>query len=107
MTPTCLGCHLFWYVFPTISATTRCVRRTHETHSVGAVIGRLQWIIEAAGTGMDDEHARDNRVKKTEGRAKRRRFVQGTRAYTHALTNSIARRAAEKMRQEEEDRPRT
>ncbi len=34
----------------------------------------------------------DNRDKKVEGRAKRRRFVQGTRAYTHALTNSIARR---------------
>jgi len=39
------------------------------------------------------DHPRDNRSKKVEGRAKRRRFVQGTRAYTHALTNSIARRA--------------
>lgn len=57
---------------------------------------------------MDDESARDNRAKKTAGRAKRRRFVQGTRAYTHALTNSIARRASENaQKQEKEDRPRT
>lgn len=56
---------------------------------------------------MDDEHTRDNRAKKIAGRAKRRRFVQGTRAYTHALTNSIAKRAAEKREREEESRPRT
>lgn len=35
----------------------------------------------------------NNRARKLEGRARRRRFVQGTRAYTHALTNSIAKRA--------------
>jgi hypothetical protein len=38
----------------------------------------------------------DNRDKKVEGRAKRRRYVQGTRAYTHAIANSIAKRAATK-----------
>jgi hypothetical protein len=48
--------------------------------------------------------AGDNRAKKVEGRAKRRRFVQGTRAYTHALTNSIARRSAEKSKRDGEDR---
>jgi hypothetical protein len=40
-----------------------------------------------------DDTSRDNRDRKVEGRAKRRRFVQGTRAYTHAMTNSIAKRA--------------
>ena len=43
----------------------------------------------------DRETPRDNRTRKIEGRAKRRRFVQGTRAYTHAMTNSIAKRADE------------
>jgi hypothetical protein len=43
----------------------------------------------------DDAHPDlSNRDRKVEGRSKRRRFVQGTRAYTHALTNSIAKRAA-------------
>jgi hypothetical protein len=46
--------------------------------------------------GSDSEDAIDNRDRKVEGRAKRRRFVQGTRAYTHAITNSIAKRAAAK-----------
>lgn len=36
-----------------------------------------------------------NRRKKVEGRAKRRKYVQGTRAYTHAMTNSMAKRAAQ------------
>jgi hypothetical protein len=43
-----------------------------------------------------DETPETNRARKVAGRAKRRRFVQGTRAYTHAMTNSMARRAAEK-----------
>jgi hypothetical protein len=46
------------------------------------------------GTPDDSRIPRTNRDKKVEGRFKRRRFVQGTRAYTHALTNSIAKRAA-------------
>ncbi|HEX6507348.1 MAG TPA: hypothetical protein VF221_06930 [Chloroflexota bacterium] len=46
----------------------------------------------------DTRHKASNREKKLEGRSKRRRFVQGTRAYTHALTNSIAKRAAAKIR---------
>lgn len=50
----------------------------------------------------DNRESSDNRSKKVEGRARRRRFVQGTRAYTHALTNSIARRAREKGRDERE-----
>jgi hypothetical protein len=50
-----------------------------------------------------DEDAIDNRDKKVEGRAKRRRFVQGTRAYTHAMTNSIAKRAAEKTSKKKGD----
>jgi hypothetical protein len=42
-----------------------------------------------------DEHdvPQGNRAKKVEGRAKRRRYVQGTRAYLHSLTNSMSRRA--------------
>ena len=48
--------------------------------------------------GKDTDDAGDNRARKLEGRAKRRRFVQGTRAYTHAITNSVAKRAAEKGR---------
>ena len=48
------------------------------------------------GTQDDSRILRTNRDKKVEGRSKRRRFVQGTRAYTHALTNSIAKRAAAK-----------
>jgi hypothetical protein len=47
-------------------------------------------------TQDDSRVLRTNRDKKVEGRSKRRRFVQGTRAYTHALTNSIAKRAAAK-----------
>jgi hypothetical protein len=43
-----------------------------------------------------DETPQTNRARKVAGRAKRRRFVQGTRAYTHAMTNSMARRAAAK-----------
>ncbi|GAC1473843.1 MAG: hypothetical protein PVSMB7_28260 [Chloroflexota bacterium] len=45
----------------------------------------------------------DNRSRKVAGRMKRRRYVQGTRAYTHAMTNSIARRAAAKRRPETEE----
>jgi len=44
----------------------------------------------------EQKHPEDNRGKKIKGRAKRRRYVQGTRAYTHAITNSVARRAAAK-----------
>jgi hypothetical protein len=40
---------------------------------------------------MDDEQA-SNREKKVAGRAKRRRYKQGTRSYLHAVTNSVARR---------------
>ena len=36
---------------------------------------------------------KSNRDKKLEGRSKRKRFVQGTRAFTHAMTNSIVKRA--------------
>jgi hypothetical protein len=45
---------------------------------------------------MTSDDAIDNRAKKVEGRAKKRRFVQGTRAYTHAIVNSIAKRAVQK-----------
>ena len=45
-----------------------------------------------------EQHPEDNRAKKVAGRSKRRRFVQGTRAYTHAVTNSIAKRAAGKRK---------
>jgi hypothetical protein len=51
----------------------------------------------------DEENPANNRAKKVAGRAKRRRFVQGTRAYTHAMTNSMARRAAEKGKERSED----
>lgn len=44
----------------------------------------------------------DNRSRKVAGRAKRRRYVQGTRAYTHAMTNSIAKRAAKQKIDAEE-----
>jgi hypothetical protein len=47
-------------------------------------------------TPDDSRKPISNRDKKVEGRSKQRRFVQGTRAYTHALTNSIAKRAAGK-----------
>lgn len=54
---------------------------------------------------MSDERdtPHNNRAKKVQGRAKKRRFVQGTRAYTHAMTNSIAKRAKRdgKLRDEE------
>jgi hypothetical protein len=36
-----------------------------------------------------------NREKKVAGRAKRRRYKQGTRSYLHAMTNSVARRLRE------------
>ena len=45
-----------------------------------------------------DTQVKTNRGKKVEGRAKRRRYVQGTRAYTHAISNSILKRAAAKRR---------
>jgi hypothetical protein len=45
----------------------------------------------------------DNRDRKVEGRAKRRRYVQGTRAYTHAIANSIAKRAA--IKEDVKDEP--
>jgi hypothetical protein len=50
----------------------------------------------------EDEVPTGNREKKVEGRAKRRRYVQGTRSYLHALTNSVARRA-EKQKSPDED----
>lgn len=40
---------------------------------------------------MDDEQG-SNREKKVAGRAKRRRYKQGTRSYLHDMTNSVARR---------------
>jgi hypothetical protein len=46
----------------------------------------------------DEREYRDNRAKKVEGREKRRRFVQGTRAYLHDMTNSIARRVKKNTR---------
>jgi hypothetical protein len=44
----------------------------------------------------DEEQPIDNRDRKLEGRAKRRRFGGGSRAYLHAMTNSMAKRAKEK-----------
>ena len=38
----------------------------------------------------------DNRAKKVAGRHKRKRYVQGTRAFVHAMTNSMAKRFAER-----------
>jgi hypothetical protein len=49
-----------------------------------------------------DTEAQDNRTRKIEGRAKKRRFVQGTRAYTHAISNSILKRAKRKTPRTEE-----
>jgi protein-disulfide isomerase-like protein with CxxC motif len=46
---------------------------------------------------MDQDQPEDNRAKKLAGRTKRRRYVQGTRAYTHAIANSIAKRAGLKQ----------
>lgn len=43
--------------------------------------------------GTEDEGSESNRDRKVEGRRKKRRYVQGTRAFTHAMTNSIAKRA--------------
>lgn len=43
-----------------------------------------------------DESLRSSRDKKVAGRAKRRKYMQGTRAYLHALTNSVARRASDR-----------
>lgn len=40
----------------------------------------------------DQQRTPDNRSKKMVGRAKRRRYVQGTRAWTHAMVNSMAKR---------------
>lgn len=40
---------------------------------------------------MDDD-GHSNREKKIAGRAKRRRYKQGTRSYLHDMTNSVARR---------------
>lgn len=40
----------------------------------------------------DERRSTDNRSKKVAGRAKRRRYVQGTRAWTHAMVNSMAKR---------------
>jgi hypothetical protein len=57
--------------------------------------------MKQANTAMDDDRERltdDNRQKKIQGRAKRRKYVQGTRAYTHAMTNSLAKRAAKSTR---------
>jgi hypothetical protein len=45
-----------------------------------------------------------NRSRKVAGRAKRRRYVQGTRTYTHAMTNSKARRYARRQRAARTDR---
>lgn len=37
----------------------------------------------------------NNREKKVQGRQRKRKYVQGTRAYIHAMTNSVARRGRE------------
>jgi hypothetical protein len=50
----------------------------------------------------DERDPRDNRARKVEGREKRRRFVQGTRAYLHDMTNSVARRAKKRARDREQ-----
>lgn len=43
---------------------------------------------------MDDQQRTpSNRETKLRGREKRRRHAQGTRAYLHAVVNSVARRA--------------
>lgn len=43
-----------------------------------------------------DEDTDNNRKKKLEGRQKRRKYVQGTRAFTHAMTNRKAKEAPRK-----------
>jgi hypothetical protein len=46
----------------------------------------------------------DNRAKKVAGRRKRARYVQGTRAFLHAMTNSMAKRAARPKKPGQKDR---
>lgn len=55
---------------------------------------RFEHPIQSVMTRTPNDHPGDNRERKLEGRARRRRFVQGTRAYTHALTNSRTKRFA-------------
>ncbi len=43
---------------------------------------------------MSRDENESNRDKKVQGRARRRRHVQGTRAFTHAMTNRMAKEAA-------------
>jgi hypothetical protein len=50
---------------------------------------------------MSNDYPHDNRDKKVRGREKKRKYGQGTRAYLHAVTNSIAKRA----KAAEQDRP--
>ena len=52
---------------------------------------------------MSDNDSVSNREKKVAGRAKRRRYQQGTRSYLHAMTNSVSRRL--QQAQERVDKP--
>jgi hypothetical protein len=51
---------------------------------------------------MTEDETPSNREKKVAGRARRRRYRQGTRSYLHAMTNSVARRAREKASPDDE-----
>jgi len=59
-------------------------------------------------THVDDNRHPDNRERKVDGRSKRKRFRAGSRAYLHAVTNSIAARGrVGKPREiDDKDRPR-
>jgi hypothetical protein len=48
--------------------------------------------------GENERLSRPNRAKKVAGRRKQRRYVQGTRSYLHAMTNSAVKRLAAKRR---------
>jgi hypothetical protein len=51
----------------------------------------------------DDSQPVTNRDKKVQGRAKKRKYVQGTRSYLHALTNSMARRSKDAKGEDHHD----
>jgi hypothetical protein len=61
--------------------------------------------LEAMADDAKDDNAepvnRPNRAKKVAGRARRRRYVQGTRSYLHSVTNSAAKRTEEKQPRDE------
>lgn len=49
------------------------------------------------------EQPHSNRERKVAGRTKRRRYVQGTRAFTHAMTNRVASQAKRLKKLERRD----